>query len=180
MNRNMNPRKPPITGIAAWLATLTLTAPSRAQSASCKRTLFELPLENAILLRWSVGTEKTTGGAVQNRPVTCIWDITTTHPRVAGVITITANEMIMKIGHPLAGWGPGNGTWVLDSHGDGVPAWQGVVHIMPQTGNFITHYSGDGLGANAGLRITMGDHGGVFTGEILDPLCSDLRMKTRC
>ena len=76
---------------------------------------------------------------------------------------------VCKTAYPAPCWGPGHGTWSMDTNGDGLPEWQGVVHIMPQTDNFITKYTGDGAGIYEGLTLTMGDHDGVLTGEIFDP-----------
>jgi hypothetical protein len=153
--------------VMVLVAALVLTAPARADDQSAKRTPFflisgslvEIPPTEVI-----VHTENTIirGGWY-------LWDITTSDPSVGGFWNIHGDNLILKTNHPTPYWGPGHGTWTMDSNRDGNVEWQGVVHIMPFTDNFITNYTGEGVGIYEGLQITMGDHDGVFTGEIFDP-----------
>jgi hypothetical protein len=98
-----------------------------------------------------------------------VWDLTTSDPRVGGTWVNHGDFWLLKADHPTPYWGPGHGDWTMDVNKDGAVDWQGVVNIMPFTDNFITMYTGFGVGMYEGLRIKMGDHDGIFTGEIFDP-----------
>lgn len=108
-------------------------------------------------------------GNNQWRETTFVWDLKTTDPRASGLWVIQGNNWVLKSNHPMPDWGPGHGTWTLDTNRDGAPEWQGQVHIMPDPRNFTTVYNGQGLGIYEGMTIKMGDHDGLFDGEIFDP-----------
>jgi hypothetical protein len=94
-----------------------------------------------------------TGGVVHYRFFS-VFSMSTTDSRFNGSLTMTMDS-VYPTTRPVM-WGPAQGTWTLDTDGDGQPDWQGPMTIAA---NAYTHNQvnahGVGLGKYAGLRVSF-------------------------
>lgn len=152
------------------VASASFVAPYGASAQTDNKTNFTLI--SSRLIEYSItGTSPgNSGNFLSKESWAYLVDIVTTDPRVGGALTIHGGPLVAVVSNPVPNWGPGgHGTWVMDVNNDGKIEWQGVIHVMPDPRNFTTIYSGKGVGDFEGLSIKMGDHDGIFDGEIIDP-----------
>lgn len=157
-----------LAAATALVATAAIVTTPGVSAQSAKKTKFTLV--SATLLDYSGEyTSPGNSGNIMTKETWWYWDMVTTDPRVGGAWTIHGGPLVIPVHNPVPNWGPGHGTWVMDANKDGRNEWEGVVHVMPDSRNFTTVYSGKGVGDYTGLTIKMGNHDGIFDGEIIDP-----------